>query len=88
MSKLTENPDIPPLAGWMKLTDAAERLGMTRQYISRVASNGGFSTLHRIGEGQHALFVVEEHEVESKLEARTKLASEADARKAEESVDI
>lgn len=76
MSKLTENPDIPQLKGWVKLSDAGERLGLTRQYISRLATQGGFKTLHRIGEGSTALFVVEEHEVESLARARSGGASE------------
>lgn len=87
MSKLTENPDIPPLAGWMKLTDAGVRLGLTRQYVSRLASNNGFKTIHRIGEGPHALFIVEEHEVESLLEASKERETAAEEKNSEDVVD-
>jgi excisionase family DNA binding protein len=58
---LKDNPNIKPLEGWISLKEAAEELGVTRQYMFRLASNGGLETVRSIG-GQ-TMFVVSTEEI-------------------------
>lgn len=69
--KLSEDPTIPALEGWMKLADAGEILGLTRQYVFRLATKKGFKTICRIGTGSNAIFLVKEEEVRALASART-----------------
>jgi predicted DNA-binding transcriptional regulator AlpA len=58
--KLTEM-DIPKLPDFINLTEAAERLGMTRQWANKMAQDGMFKSIRRVG--NQNLFVVSEEEV-------------------------
>lgn len=67
---LSQNTDIPVLDGWVAITEAASILGFTRQYCYRLAQNGYFETLHRIGES--ATFVISREELDAKRTLREK----------------
>lgn len=47
--KLSEDPSVPVLEGWVNITEAAELLGITRQHGYKMAKNGGFKSLHKVG---------------------------------------
>jgi excisionase family DNA binding protein len=49
-NKLMQNEDIPLLDGWVTLPEAAQRLGISRQYAYKLASDGYFQSLRRLGE--------------------------------------
>jgi predicted DNA-binding transcriptional regulator AlpA len=68
-TKLSGNPDIPVLAGWITIPEAASKLGISRQYAYKRAAEGFFSSIHQIGE-ENATFVVSTDEVDKKLAAR------------------
>jgi uncharacterized membrane-anchored protein len=78
--KLSEDPNVPMLDGWVNLTEAAELLGITRQHAYKVASNGGFKTLHKIG--HQPQFIIASQEVDSIKADRLRQAEEA-ARRAQ-----
>lgn len=59
---LRDNASIPALPGWISLKEAADELGFTRQYIFRLASNGGLQTVHRVG--TQPMFVVSQDEID------------------------
>lgn len=61
-NKLMQNENIPLLDGWITLPEAAQRLGVSRQYAYKLASDGYFKTLHRLGE---SVLVVSDYEVEN-----------------------
>jgi len=67
---LSQNQDIPVLDGWVAITEAAHILGFTRQYCYRLAQNGYFETLHRLGES--ATFVISREELDAKRSLREK----------------
>jgi hypothetical protein len=77
--KLSENPDIPVLEGWVNLTEAGEITGVTRQHAYRKAAKGGYKTLRRIG--TQPVFVVKISELE---EINAKKAQRAEAKKVRE----
>lgn len=85
--KLSENPDIPVLEGWVNLTEAAEITGVTRQHAYRKAAkgaeNGGYKTLHRIG--SQPVFVVKLSELEEINEKNARKAQAKAARAERES---
>lgn len=60
--------ELPVLKGWINLVEAAERLKMSKQYAYKIADEGYFKTLHRVGTKR--VFVVKESEVEKKLKER------------------
>ncbi len=60
---LSQNADIPVLDGWVTITEAAGILGFTRQYCYRLAQNGYFDSIHRLGES--ATFVISTAELEA-----------------------
>ena len=68
-TKLTDNPDIPVLKKWISLTEAAEILKVSRQYVNKKAAGGGYKTLHRLGSAP--AFVVERAEIETILSQKT-----------------
>ncbi len=49
-NKLMQNENIPLLDGWITLPEAAQRLGVSRQYAYKLASDNYFQSLHRLGE--------------------------------------
>jgi hypothetical protein len=57
------DPDrhLPVLPGWISLTEAGEWLGCSRQHAYRMAREGKFTSLHRIGTAHQ--FVVTEDEL-------------------------
>ena len=61
-TKLTDNPDIPVLMKWISLTEAAEILAMSRQYVNKKAAEGDYKSLHRVGNSPS--FVVQREEIE------------------------
>lgn len=67
---LSQNQDIPALDGWVAITEAASILGFTRQYCYRLAQNGYFDSLHRVGES--ATFVISREELDAKRSLREK----------------
>lgn len=68
-AKLTENADIPVLQEWISLTEAAEILGLSRQYVNKKASLGTYKTLHRLGNSPS--LVVRRKEIEKIRDKRT-----------------
>lgn len=73
VSPLSQNDQVPALEGWVAITEAAKILGFTRQYCYRLAQNGYFESLHRIGES--ATFVISTEELASKKTLRKNLES-------------
>lgn len=69
--------DVPVLEGWVNLTEAAEKLGVTRQHAYKLAKNGGFSTLHQLG--TKPAYVVNTTEIEKILAARTESSESSEA---------
>lgn len=65
----------PRLREWMTCTEAADRLGISRQSVNRMVNMGEFETLHALGE--RPIFVVKTEEVEELVRRRkaTKQAS-------------
>lgn len=78
--KLSDNPDVPTLKGWVNITEAAEMLGITRQHSYKKATQfgrpGGWNTLHRVG--TQPAYVVAVSEIEELKRAR----DEREARRA------
>lgn len=68
MSAKLEN--VPPLDGFVGLTEAGEILGVTRQHSYKRASNGGYKTLRRVG--NKPMYVVEVKELNEIIQARSK----------------
>ena len=68
-AKLTENDSIPVLEEWISLTEAAEILGLSRQYVNKRATNGDYATLHRLGNSP--ALVVQREEIENIARRRT-----------------
>lgn len=68
-NKLMQNEDIPLLDGWITLPEAALRLGVSRQYAYKLASDNYFTSLHRLGE---SILVVSTSDVNDKKNARKK----------------
>lgn len=68
-TKLSGNPDIPVLEGWITIPEAASKLGISRQYAYKRAADGFFETIHQIGE-ENATFVVAIEEVDKKIRSR------------------
>jgi len=66
---VSENPNIPVLEGWVGLTEAGERLGISRQHSYKLAKNGEYKTIHRIGNS--SITVVSTAEIEEKLQEKT-----------------
>lgn len=58
--------DVPFLEGWTTLTEAAERLGVSKQAVHKMASEGKITTLRRIG--RKPLYVMRDAEL-TRLEA-------------------
>lgn len=79
--KLSENPDIPVLDGWVTLTEAGEMLGITRQHSYKRAQHDGYKSLHRIGNS--SITVVSTTEVEELAEARRKRTAEREEKASE-----
>lgn len=67
--------DIPVLEGYINLTEAAEKLGITRQYAHTKAKNGLFKSIKRIG--TKASFVVSTDEVDDMLTEQNATADAA-----------
>lgn len=62
-------PDrAPRLREWMTATEAAARLGVSRQSVNRMINLGEFETLHALGE--RPMFVIKAAEVEEKARER------------------
>lgn len=55
-------PDVPVLPGWVNLTEAAEMIGVSRQHSYRMARDGKWKSLHRIGSKEFYVVSVEEVE--------------------------
>lgn len=77
-----EFENIPMLDGWVNLTEAAERIGITRQHAHkkvRLANEGklnGWKTIHRVG--SKPMYVVSILEIEEILEAKASETGEED----------
>lgn len=71
VSSLSQNTSVPLLPGWVSITEAASILEFTRQYCYRLAQNGYFDTLHRVGVS--TTFVISTKELEEKKLLRKKL---------------
>lgn len=54
--------DLPLVPGWISLTEAAERLGHTRQHGHRMAVQGKFRSLSRVGTSHVVLVATDEIE--------------------------
>lgn len=65
---LSQNQDVPVLEGWVAITEAAEILGFTRQYCYRLAQNGYFESIRRVGKS--TTFVISTEELDSKKALR------------------
>lgn len=61
MSNVKTEKEIPVLAGWITLAEAAERLGVSRTYMYRKAKK--MSSIHRLG--NQSSYVVSVSEVEN-----------------------
>lgn len=59
---------VPILEGWINLTEAAERLGVSPQHVSRLAHGDAFKTIRRVGNKK--MLVVSSAEVDAMAEAR------------------
>lgn len=70
-AKLSENPDIPTLKGWITIPEAAVKLGISRQYAYKRATDGFFSSLHRLGD-EMTTFIVSTEEVDKLVNARVR----------------
>jgi hypothetical protein len=78
-----EFTELPVLAGWVNLTEAAELLGITRQHafkktrLANAGHPGGWKTVHRIG--SKPMYVVSTQEIAELLTARRENGSETTA---------
>lgn len=79
--KLSEDPNVPVLKGWVNITEAAELLGITRQHSYKRAKNGGYKSLHRIGTSP--AYVVSTKEIDELLAAK----KEAEAKRAAKALE-
>lgn len=70
--KLTEQ-NLPKLENYINLTEAAERLGITRQWFNKLAQEGVFRTIRQVG--NQAMFVVDEREIADMQPALLRRAS-------------
>lgn len=68
-TKLSGNPDIPVLEGWITIPEAASKLGISRQYAYKRAADGYFKSIHQIGD-ENATYVVSTEEVATKIRSR------------------
>lgn len=80
--KLSEDPNVPKLEGWVNITEAAELLGITRQHGYKRAKTGGFKSLHRVGNQPAYVISLSEiadiiKEREAKAKARAEKESES-----------
>lgn len=50
---------VPVFPGWITLSEAADRIGVTRQTINRWASDGTLKSVHSLGN----IYIVEMKEV-------------------------
>lgn len=66
--RLDPDHTVPVLEGVVSLTEAGEMLGYARQHAYRMARNGRFRSLARIGNSH--MFVVSTKEIEDMLAAR------------------
>lgn len=58
--------EIGRLEGWMSLTEAAQRLDVSRQFLhKKITDDGWFDSIRSIGEGK-LFYVVATHEVEQR----------------------
>ena len=66
--KLTESENVPVLEEWINLTEAAEILGLSRQYVNKIAEKT-FKSLHKLGNSP--ALVVRRSEIEAIKERRS-----------------
>lgn len=57
---------LPRVPGWLSLTEAGQRLGISRQYAYNLAKRGHFKTLARLGSAH--IFCVSAQEVDELVE--------------------
>lgn len=70
--KLTDMPNVPVLeGGWISLTEAAERLGYTRSYLYRLAGQGKFDSLRKLGAS--STFIINESEIKKLNDSKKSL---------------
>lgn len=80
--KLSEDPNVPVLEGWVNITEAAEMLGITRQHSYKRANTNGYKSLHRIGkQPAYVVAISEIEEIIEDREERKRLKAEKDAAK-------
>lgn len=72
--RLDPDHTVPVLEGVVSLTEAGEMLGYARQHAYRMARNGRFRSLARIGSSH--MFVVSTKEIQEMLEQREQSARE------------
>lgn len=65
--KLTDL-SVPKLEGWINITEAGRRLGLSRQWVYKQAAQGVYTTLRQVGD--QPVFVVQESEIEEILRTR------------------
>ena len=65
---------VPVLDGWINPTEAAERLGVSAQHVSRLAHAGTFKTIRRVGSKR--MLVIASSEVDEMAKARQVMAPE------------
>lgn len=77
--------NLPALGNWVNVTEAAEIIGISRQYAYRMAARtndgleGGWQTIHRIGtKGNYLISLNEVHERKRIKEAGGNVAGEID----------
>jgi flavin-dependent dehydrogenase len=73
--KLSEDPNVPILDGWVNLTEAALLLGITRQHAYKRATQDGFKTLHKVG--HQPSYVIATQEIDQILADRQEKADAA-----------
>jgi hypothetical protein len=90
--KLSEDPNVPSLPGWVNITEAAELLGISRQHSYKKATlfgkRGGWDTLHRIGsQPAYVIALSEIEEIKAAREDRVpKLVGEEDGAMSKEEI--
>lgn len=62
---------IPPLMTWVTATDAAAELGLARQSVNKMISNGVFKSVHVLGSGK-GIYVIRRGELEKYKAHRNK----------------
>lgn len=72
--KLSEDPTVPVLNGWVNITEAADMLGITRQHGYKLASHNGFKSLHKVG--NQPAYVISTVEIAEMIEQRARKARE------------